>query len=194
MLQAEEVIDKVVKEAISKPWLPLPLGLKPPSTESVLTELSKQGISTIPPNTRSTIRRWRGGTTSLAREWGSGPHASVNEPIMLMTVPVGTSIDKNNKNSKKMKKRIHLCYLCISLIRCLTKKVLYWCFGFHPLELRMGHLGRFGREQNVVVDRIDPTEPCFEMGPTYWDHGLVMGPLWALLIPLCNNENLCWRG
>ncbi|KAM7525389.1 hypothetical protein LguiA_015291 [Lonicera macranthoides] len=54
---AEEVIDKVVKEAISKPWLPLPLGLKPPSTDSVLTELSKQGISTIPPNTRSTIRR-----------------------------------------------------------------------------------------------------------------------------------------
>lgn len=53
-LPAEEVIDKVVKEAISKPWLPLPLGLKPPSTESVLTELSKQGISSIPPRTRST--------------------------------------------------------------------------------------------------------------------------------------------
>ncbi|XP_059638579.1 two-component response regulator-like APRR2 isoform X3 [Cornus florida] len=47
--QAEEVIDKVVKEAISKPWLPLPLGLKPPSTDSVLTELYKQGISTVPP-------------------------------------------------------------------------------------------------------------------------------------------------
>lgn len=47
---ADEVIDKVVKEAISKPWLPLPLGLKPPSTESVLTELSRQGISTIPPH------------------------------------------------------------------------------------------------------------------------------------------------
>ncbi|KAK3016779.1 hypothetical protein RJ639_006452, partial [Escallonia herrerae] len=45
----EEVIDKVVKEAISKPWLPLPLGLKPPSTEGVLNELSKQGISTVPP-------------------------------------------------------------------------------------------------------------------------------------------------
>ncbi|GAA0156200.1 hypothetical protein LIER_13745 [Lithospermum erythrorhizon] len=40
----EEAIDKVVKEAISKPYLPLPLGLKPPSTESVLNELSKQGI------------------------------------------------------------------------------------------------------------------------------------------------------
>ncbi|XP_071722355.1 two-component response regulator-like APRR2 [Rutidosis leptorrhynchoides] len=46
---AEEVIDKVVKEAVSKPWLPLPLGLKPPSTDIVLSELSKQGISTIPP-------------------------------------------------------------------------------------------------------------------------------------------------
>ncbi|KAL4341603.1 hypothetical protein GQ457_08G025590 [Hibiscus cannabinus] len=43
---AEEVIDKVVKEAIDKPWLPLPLGLKPPSTESVLAELTRQGIST----------------------------------------------------------------------------------------------------------------------------------------------------
>ncbi|KAK8497344.1 hypothetical protein V6N12_064033 [Hibiscus sabdariffa] len=46
---AEEVIDEVVKEAINKPWLPLPLGLKPPSTESVLAELSRQGISTVPP-------------------------------------------------------------------------------------------------------------------------------------------------
>lgn len=46
---AEEVIDRVVKEAINNPWLPLPLGLNPPSTESVLNELSKQGISTIPP-------------------------------------------------------------------------------------------------------------------------------------------------
>ncbi|XP_044503669.1 two-component response regulator-like APRR2 isoform X1 [Mangifera indica] len=47
---AEEVIDKVVKEAISKPWLPLPLGLKPPSADSVLAELSRQGIYTIPPH------------------------------------------------------------------------------------------------------------------------------------------------
>ncbi|XP_024026471.1 two-component response regulator-like APRR2 isoform X1 [Morus notabilis] len=47
---AEEVIDKVVKEAINKPWLPLPLGLKPPSADSVLSELSRQGISKIPPN------------------------------------------------------------------------------------------------------------------------------------------------
>jgi hypothetical protein len=49
-MQAEEVIDNVVKEAISKPWLPLPIGLKPPSTDSVLAELSRQGISSIPPS------------------------------------------------------------------------------------------------------------------------------------------------
>lgn len=52
LLQADEVVDKVVKEAISKPWLPLPLGLKPPSTDSVLAELSRQGISTIPHETK----------------------------------------------------------------------------------------------------------------------------------------------
>ncbi|OMO93132.1 two-component response regulator-like APRR2 [Corchorus olitorius] len=46
----EEIIDQVVKEAINKPWLPLPLGLKPPSTDIVLAELSRQGISTIPPH------------------------------------------------------------------------------------------------------------------------------------------------
>ncbi|XP_039057357.1 two-component response regulator-like APRR2 [Hibiscus syriacus] len=46
---AEEVIDEVVKEAINKPWLPLPLGLNPPSTDSVIAELSRQGISTVPP-------------------------------------------------------------------------------------------------------------------------------------------------
>ncbi|KAJ4959587.1 hypothetical protein NE237_026698 [Protea cynaroides] len=52
---AEKEIDRVVKEAISKPWLPLPLGLKPPSTESVLSELDRQGISTIPPRTSTNI-------------------------------------------------------------------------------------------------------------------------------------------
>ncbi|CAI9095477.1 OLC1v1031439C1 [Oldenlandia corymbosa var. corymbosa] len=52
---ADEIVDKVVKEAISKPWLPLPLGLKSPSTESVLNELSKQGISTIPPHSKTKV-------------------------------------------------------------------------------------------------------------------------------------------
>ncbi|KAL6175951.1 hypothetical protein ACLB2K_052589 [Fragaria x ananassa] len=46
---AEEIIDKVMKEAMSKPWLPLPLGLKLPSTEGVLAELSRQGICNTPP-------------------------------------------------------------------------------------------------------------------------------------------------
>ncbi|KAL6008309.1 Two-component response regulator-like aprr2 [Asimina triloba] len=53
-VQAEEVIDKVVKEVISQPWLPLPLGLKPPSMESVVSELHRQGIRIIPPNSNST--------------------------------------------------------------------------------------------------------------------------------------------
>ncbi|KAK4789262.1 hypothetical protein SAY86_020581 [Trapa natans] len=53
---AEEVVDKVVKEAMTKPWLPLPLGLKPPSTEGVLAELSRQGIPCIPPNITSPDR------------------------------------------------------------------------------------------------------------------------------------------
>ncbi|KAM0044155.1 putative response regulator and transcription factor RR-A-type family [Helianthus debilis subsp. tardiflorus] len=47
----DEVIDKVVKEAINNPWLPLPLDLRPPSTESVIYELLKQGISTVPHQT-----------------------------------------------------------------------------------------------------------------------------------------------
>lgn len=49
MGQAEEVIDEVVREALREPWRPLPLGLKPPSTESVLAELHRQGIHRVPP-------------------------------------------------------------------------------------------------------------------------------------------------
>ncbi|XP_078437995.1 two-component response regulator-like APRR2 isoform X2 [Wolffia australiana] len=45
----EEVIDEVVRQALTEPWRPLPLGLKPPSTESVLSELHRQGISRVPP-------------------------------------------------------------------------------------------------------------------------------------------------
>ncbi|KAI3918555.1 hypothetical protein MKX01_041875 [Papaver californicum] len=51
---AEEVIDKAVKEAVDMPWLPLPLGLKPPSTDSVLLELQRQGINIIPPQNPNT--------------------------------------------------------------------------------------------------------------------------------------------
>ncbi|XP_077237159.1 two-component response regulator-like APRR2 isoform X2 [Tasmannia lanceolata] len=52
-LHTEEVIDKVVKEVMTQPWLPLPLGLNPPSTESILTELHTLGISNIPPEPNS---------------------------------------------------------------------------------------------------------------------------------------------
>ncbi|XP_060178429.1 transcription activator GLK2-like isoform X1 [Lycium barbarum] len=35
----EELIDNLVKEVMSKPWLPLPLGLKPPPIDTILHEL-----------------------------------------------------------------------------------------------------------------------------------------------------------
>lgn len=72
VVQTEEVIDKVVKEAITKPWLPLPLGLKPPSTEGVLDELSRQGISTVPPQIN--CRRWHGSHSLWKRkiQWLDG--------------------------------------------------------------------------------------------------------------------------
>ena len=50
-VQPKEVIDKSFKEALNNPWTPLPLGLKPPSMESVMAELQRQGISKIPPPT-----------------------------------------------------------------------------------------------------------------------------------------------
>ncbi|XP_042488230.1 transcription activator GLK1-like [Macadamia integrifolia] len=46
---SKESIDAAVGDVLSKPWLPLPLGLKPPSVESVIVELQHQGISKIPP-------------------------------------------------------------------------------------------------------------------------------------------------
>ncbi|KAH0870828.1 hypothetical protein HID58_077850 [Brassica napus] len=49
----EEMIDQLVKEVISKPGMPLPLGLKPPSAESVLTELLRQDISAVPSSSSS---------------------------------------------------------------------------------------------------------------------------------------------
>lgn len=57
-MQAEEAVDNAVKEAISKPWLPLPIGLKPPSIDSVLAELSRQGINSIPPSTKGSNLSW----------------------------------------------------------------------------------------------------------------------------------------
>ncbi|KAJ6841700.1 putative transcription factor GLK1 [Iris pallida] len=48
---SKESIDAAIGDVLEKPWSPLPLGLKPPSLESVTTELQKQGISKIPPTT-----------------------------------------------------------------------------------------------------------------------------------------------
>ncbi|KAI3457192.1 hypothetical protein Pfo_013855 [Paulownia fortunei] len=42
--QSKESIDAVIGDVLSKPWLPLPLGLKPPSIDSVMVELQRQGI------------------------------------------------------------------------------------------------------------------------------------------------------
>ncbi|VVB07142.1 unnamed protein product [Arabis nemorensis] len=46
---SNESIDAAIGDVITKPWLPLPLGLKPPSVDGVMTELQRQGISNVPP-------------------------------------------------------------------------------------------------------------------------------------------------
>ncbi|XP_023512096.1 transcription activator GLK1-like [Cucurbita pepo subsp. pepo] len=46
---SKESIDSAIGDALTKPWLPLPLGLKPPSLDSVKVELQRQGIPKIPP-------------------------------------------------------------------------------------------------------------------------------------------------
>ncbi|KAF8409191.1 hypothetical protein HHK36_005265 [Tetracentron sinense] len=46
---SKESVDAAIGDVLSKRWLPLPLGLKPPSLESVLGELQRQGIPKIPP-------------------------------------------------------------------------------------------------------------------------------------------------
>lgn len=94
LIQADEEIDKVVKEAISKPWLPLPLGLKPPSTESVLSELSKQGISTVPSHINgSKVIQWK-----FFKELSWGSHHVHKEyqkknPIGLWALPLSVAAD-----------------------------------------------------------------------------------------------------
>ncbi|TKY66817.1 Transcription activator GLK1 [Spatholobus suberectus] len=47
---SKECIDAAIGDVLSKPWLPLPLGLKAPALASVLTELQRQGIPNIPPS------------------------------------------------------------------------------------------------------------------------------------------------
>jgi len=48
-LQSKECIDAAIGDVLSKPWLPLPLGLKAPAIDSVMSELQRQGIPNIPP-------------------------------------------------------------------------------------------------------------------------------------------------
>lgn len=46
---SNESIDAAIGDVITKPWLPLPLGLKPPSVDGVMTELQRQGVPNVPP-------------------------------------------------------------------------------------------------------------------------------------------------
>ncbi|CAH9089120.1 unnamed protein product [Cuscuta europaea] len=50
---AKETIDTVIGDVLSKPWLPLPVGLKPPSVDSIMKELQRHGISKV------TVPRYR---------------------------------------------------------------------------------------------------------------------------------------
>ncbi|KAJ3692300.1 hypothetical protein LUZ60_012650 [Juncus effusus] len=50
---SNESIDAAIGDVLEKPWLPLPLGLKPPSTESVMVELQRKGVSKVPPTSTS---------------------------------------------------------------------------------------------------------------------------------------------
>ncbi|CAO2205008.1 unnamed protein product [Urochloa humidicola] len=51
---SKESIDAAIGDVLVKPWLPLPLGLKPPSLHSVMSELHRQGIPKVPPASSST--------------------------------------------------------------------------------------------------------------------------------------------
>ncbi|GJM99665.1 hypothetical protein PR202_ga16786 [Eleusine coracana subsp. coracana] len=46
---SSESIDAAIGDVLTKPWLPLPLGLKPPSVDSVMGELQRQGVANVPP-------------------------------------------------------------------------------------------------------------------------------------------------
>ncbi|CAL9059734.1 probable transcription factor GLK1 isoform X2 [Musa acuminata AAA Group] len=44
-----ESVDAAIGDVLAQPWLPLPLGLKSPSMDSVLVELQKKGVQKVPP-------------------------------------------------------------------------------------------------------------------------------------------------
>ncbi|KAL8151084.1 hypothetical protein V2J09_020892 [Rumex salicifolius] len=50
LLPTKESIDAALGDILNKPWLPLPIGLKPPSMDSVMVELQRQGVPKIPPS------------------------------------------------------------------------------------------------------------------------------------------------
>ncbi|KAK7263691.1 hypothetical protein RJT34_31285 [Clitoria ternatea] len=50
IISSKESIDEAIGDVLSKPWLPLPIGLKAPALDSVLSELQRQGIPNIPPS------------------------------------------------------------------------------------------------------------------------------------------------
>ncbi|KAJ6793503.1 putative transcription factor GLK1 [Iris pallida] len=45
---SNEKIDAAIGDVLAKPWSALPLGLKPPSFESVMVELQRQGVAKVP--------------------------------------------------------------------------------------------------------------------------------------------------
>ncbi|CAM8890980.1 hypothetical protein QQ045_025433 [Rhodiola kirilowii] len=46
---SKESLDAAIGDVLTKPWLPLPIGLKPPELESVMGELQRNGVPNIPP-------------------------------------------------------------------------------------------------------------------------------------------------
>ncbi|KAG5377659.1 hypothetical protein IGI04_025501 [Brassica rapa subsp. trilocularis] len=46
---SKESVDAAIGDVLTRPWLPLPLGLKPPAVDGVITELHRHGISDVPP-------------------------------------------------------------------------------------------------------------------------------------------------
>uniref|UniRef100_A0A7N0VBL5 HTH myb-type domain-containing protein n=1 Tax=Kalanchoe fedtschenkoi TaxID=63787 RepID=A0A7N0VBL5_KALFE len=47
---SNETIDAALEDVLAKPWLPLPIGLKPPAIDTVVGELQRHGVPQIPPS------------------------------------------------------------------------------------------------------------------------------------------------
>ncbi|CAF2114505.1 unnamed protein product [Brassica oleracea var. botrytis] len=56
---SKESVDAAIGDVLTRPWLPLPLGLKPPAFDGVMTELHRHGVSesTINPRGRKHLQR-----------------------------------------------------------------------------------------------------------------------------------------